>query len=63
MSTPDHIASESPERNSALDPEPDVAGAPVMRAQALPGIREFGLAGLWVSWLGHRALAQPAEGM
>ena len=35
MSTPDHIASESPERNSALDPDPDVAGVPVMRAQAL----------------------------
>ena len=54
MSTPDHIASESPERNSALDPDPDVAGAAVMRAGAL---------WLWVSWLEHRALAQPAEGM
>ena len=35
MSTPDDIASESPEGNSAPDPDPDVAGSPVIRTEAL----------------------------
>ena len=35
MSTPDHIASGSPERDTAVDSGPDVAGAPVVRAEAL----------------------------